>query len=200
MGARHSRHVFMPHMFVFPGGRVDDDDEDLALPGQLTSATTQALLRSVDARRARALGLTAIRETFEETGLAAGYRAASSLNEGTRLPVSWQGFAAAGFVPAIDALHYVARAITPPGNSRRFDARFFMIDARLLHGAVAGSGELESLDWFTLDAALKLPLGDITALVLEVLRHRLETGSSQGIDQRSERYRALFGSELIEHL
>jgi len=45
-----------------------------------------------------------------------------------------------------------------------------------------------------------LPLGDITALVLEVLRHRLETGSSQGIDQRSERYRALFGSELIEHL
>ena len=42
---------------------------------------------------------------------------------------SWREFRAVGALPDLAALSYVARAITPPGRTRRFDARFFMADA-----------------------------------------------------------------------
>lgn len=72
--------------------------------------------------RARALALAAIRETFEEAGLLVGRRVAFVPRTRAR---GWAAFLAHGVVPALDALEYVARVITPPGNPRRFDTRFF---------------------------------------------------------------------------
>jgi 8-oxo-dGTP pyrophosphatase MutT (NUDIX family) len=69
-------------------------------------------------------------------------------------------------------LDYIARAITPPGQVRRFDARFFLADAAHLHGTLAGNGELHHLHWVPLNRAQALPLAPITRAVLELLKAR----------------------------
>ncbi len=75
----------------------------------------------------------------------------------------------------VAALAYVARAITPPGRTRRFDARFFMADARaLLHPEpTAGSGELDEIAWLPLADARALDLPAITRFVLTEVGERL---------------------------
>ena len=77
---------------------------------------------------AHALAAAAIRELWEETGLPLGQPGPADL------PGDWAGFAARGLRPDASALRFIFRAITPPGRTRRFDARFFLADA----GALAG--------------------------------------------------------------
>ena len=61
-----------------------------------------------------------------------------------------------------------ARAITPPARTRRFDARFFTVDARHLASLDpgSGSGELDEIAWFDWDAAAALDLPGITRAIL----------------------------------
>ena len=75
---------------------------------------------------------------------------AGELGEKAEVPVHtssvhWQPFFGLGVVPALDKLEYVARAITPPNRVRRYDARFFLVDARHVTGELKGNGELEDL-------------------------------------------------------
>ncbi|MBV8797583.1 MAG: NUDIX domain-containing protein, partial [Hyphomicrobiales bacterium] len=75
MGKRHPGHKFMPGKFVFPGGAVDPEDSRMAVAGPLDSRVADKLLTQTRRRSqdyARALALAALRETFEETGLALG--------------------------------------------------------------------------------------------------------------------------------
>ena len=75
MGKRHAGHRFMPGKFVFPGGRVEPEDRRMAAAGALDPAVEEKLnarVRRPSPGFARALALAAIRETFEETGLAIG--------------------------------------------------------------------------------------------------------------------------------
>ncbi len=44
------------------------------------------------------------------------------------VPDGWEAFQRHGVLPDLEALHVVARAITPPKRVRRFDTRFFAID------------------------------------------------------------------------
>jgi 8-oxo-dGTP pyrophosphatase MutT (NUDIX family) len=196
LGARSPAHVFMPDLYVFPGGGVDAEDEVLACPVQLRPDVESKLRHSVSPRRARALALAAIRETFEETGLVVGDPATHRMRAESD---SWRRFAATGFVPALDRLDYVARAITPAGQPRRFDARFFLVDARHAHGTLAGNGELHDLRWVALEGADRLAMGPITRLVLEVLRHRLTESPGDELADRVPLYNELIGRELIEH-
>ena len=198
MGARDPRHVFMPHKYVFPGGGVDEDDERLQLPVQLPSDVLDRLTRAASVSRARALALAAIRETFEETGLIVGQPCVERVLP-KAVPTSWQSFFEHQCMPSLDKLAFVGRAITPEGPPRRFDARFLMIDARHVHGTLAGSGELHDLDWYSLDHALKLPLGEITELVLRLLQAHL-SGTMERFRATSPMYWALNGVELVEHL
>jgi 8-oxo-dGTP pyrophosphatase MutT (NUDIX family) len=72
-------------------------------------------------------------------------------------------------LPATAPLHFIFRAITPPGRSRRFDARFFMADAAHLTGnpdAFAGDAELGHLHWVRLSETRNLDLPFITEVVL----------------------------------
>ena len=78
MGKRHAGHRFMPGKFVFPGGRVEPEDRRMAAAGALDPAVEEKLnarVRRPSPGFARALALAAIRETFEETGLAVGFPA-----------------------------------------------------------------------------------------------------------------------------
>src|SRR3546814_19531557 len=78
--------------------------------------------------------MAAVRETFEETGLVVG-RPAETPKTLRRTPKGWEDFLATGMAPALDGMTYVARAVTPTGRPRRFNARFFVVDAQAISGA-----------------------------------------------------------------
>ena len=170
MGRRAPGHVFMAAKWVFPGGRIDRSDYAAASATEPHPASAALLQREVPARRARALALTAVRETFEETGLVLGRAAPPASVAGP-----WREFRALGVLPDLAALRYVARAITPPGRSRRFDARFFMADAAALlePEPTAGSGELDEIAWLPLAQARAQDLPAITRFVLGEVAERL---------------------------
>jgi 8-oxo-dGTP pyrophosphatase MutT (NUDIX family) len=194
LGVRSAGHVFMPHLYVFPGGRVDPGDARVPCPRPLRPEVESKLLRSTSSARARALAMTAVRETFEETGLIVG--APVRLPVRTRSP-QWKPFFNLNRVPALDRLDYVARAITPPNRVRRYDARFFMVDAKHVTGELKGNGELEDLRWVEMHSARRLALSPITRLVLELLARRI-TGHPEAADQVPF-FRELHGKELIEY-
>jgi 8-oxo-dGTP pyrophosphatase MutT (NUDIX family) len=146
MGLRGANHRFMPNRLVFPGGAVDAADFSAPHASPLNDAALAGLRRGADAPLAQALASAAARELAEETGLSLGDP------------------------PALHGLAYLCRAITPPSYPQRFDARFLAVARSEVTGNLAGSGELEDLRDYTLDAALALDLAWITARVLEQFR------------------------------
>lgn len=172
MGRRAAGHVFMASKWVFPGGRIERADHRAASATDLDAQSAALLAREVTPSRARALALAAVRETFEETGLVLGRTAPAASVVGP-----WREFRALGALPDLASLTYVARAITPPGRTRRFDARFFMAnaDALMSKDQISGSGELDEIAWLPLDEARALELPSITRFVLAEVAERLET-------------------------
>ena len=172
MGRRKQNHVFMPNVFVFPGGRVDGADARVSAATELRDEIRDQLTQSCSERRARTLALSAIRETAEETGLLVGVPA--NIKQKENLPTVWHSFYAAGLAPALDKLDYVARAITPPGNPRRFHARFFATDGEKAQGSLIGDGELDELAWIPIDDVKDLPTAWITRFVANEVKQRLD--------------------------
>ncbi len=129
---RHAKSAFMGGALVFPGGKVDPSDMD---PRWEASATpVDPRVRDMATERASALGLcvAACRETLEEgrilpslpgtagpaldtlaAELVSGSLLASLVRRGMRLDLG-------RLVP-------FARWVTPEAESRRFDARFFLL-------------------------------------------------------------------------
>jgi 8-oxo-dGTP pyrophosphatase MutT (NUDIX family) len=180
LGKRHHTAAFMPKKYVFPGGRVDPEDNKAPVGGALDQRVVKNLMQNIgrpSATKARAFALTAIRETFEETGLLIG-----SPRGDRPLPPAgpWREFARHGFYPDLSKLHLVARAITPPRYPRRFDARFFTVDADAVAWRVPGvvheNAELVELKWLPIDEVFELPLPDITRIVLHEIQSRLSLG------------------------
>ncbi len=191
MGQRHARLAFMPGKFVFPGGRVDRHDARIPSTTPLRPEVERRLCAEsrVTATRARGLALAAIRETFEETGLLVGAKADAHVRTASR---SWSAFLAHGVLPALHALDLVARAITPPGNPRRFDTRFFLADAAHVvgdaHDDLAGSGELQGLHWVPLARARDLDVPDVTAMVIGEVARRLAAPDPERVPVPFVRY------------
>ncbi len=184
LGRRHAGHKFMPGKFVFPGGRVEAGDRRMCIAGPLDPIVEEKLnarTKRPSPAFARALALAAIRETFEETGLALGakdYGAPPESPEG-----AWTRFAATGVFPALDGLDFIARAITPPRRPKRFDTRFFVADAALIAhcapGIVNPDAELVELIWTPLDEAATLDMPIITRVVLGELASAAQSGMSR---------------------
>jgi 8-oxo-dGTP pyrophosphatase MutT (NUDIX family) len=177
MGRRREDQVFMPGKFVFPGGRVDKQDRFVEAADELRPAERDKLLLDMKGgaskASARSLALAAIRETFEEAGIVIGTtgrprRAASGLE-------TWQAFLDHGFLPKLSELTLFARAITPPGRPRRYDTRFFCIEAAAIAARLDTSdGELSGVHWVTISDAHQLDLPPITRVILEDLSDRLK--------------------------
>lgn len=184
MMKRHAKTVFAGGMWVFPGGRVDEEDH---------TEEMQALCPHLsDAEASRKLGLdhgglayyvAAIREAFEEAGiLMARHR-----NTGKPLDLSDEPLASRfqqhrddindsnknfielmeeeGLVIDAEDMHYTARWITPLGSPRRFDARFFV--SRMPRGQTAfrDNGELVDCAWLSPKEVLKkYDAGEITMI------------------------------------
>ncbi len=184
LGRRHQRHRFMPGKFVFPGGRIEPADRQMAVAASLHArhvARLMARVRRPSAVKAAGFALAAVRETYVETGLMLGVPRAGAI---TAPPGAWQAFAKAGIVPDLSAIHFIARAITPPKRPLRFDSRFFAADvaaiARRDDGFVGPDKELVELVWLPITEARVLDMPGITAVVLEELADRIAAGMSFG--------------------
>ncbi|KNX42939.1 NUDIX domain protein [Roseovarius tolerans] len=166
MGQRGAQAAFMPNKFVFPGGAVDAGDADIPFVRPLPALCAERLREDSPRDLAHALAAAAVRELWEETGLALGQAG----DWPGAVPPDWQGFAARGLVPRADPLQFVFRAITPPGRPRRFDARFFLVHAEALAGDpddfTAACEELSHLQWVPLADARRFDLPFITEVVL----------------------------------
>jgi 8-oxo-dGTP pyrophosphatase MutT (NUDIX family) len=201
MGRRHNRHVFLPGKFVFPGGRVEVSDRRVPATGALDAYDEARLMRGVaraSPLKARAFAVAAIREAFEETGLMIGRKVEAP----PTLPEGWLSFAQAHVQPDIGDLHFVARAITPPGRPRRFDTRFFAADAlaiaHRIESVVGPDAELVELTWVPMAEAQELGLVAITRIVLIDLAARIAAGF--GHELPVPYYRKLNGRSVRELL
>lgn len=164
MGQRGATAAFMPSKFVFPGGAVDPLDAEIPLDGTLNAACAERL-QNDSALPVSALLAAAIRELWEETGQILGQP-----GDWPDAPQGWRGFAATGHRPDPRHLRFVFRAITPKGRPRRFDARFFLVDAQHLASDPddfsRAEDELSLLQWIPLAEARNYDLPFITEVVL----------------------------------
>jgi 8-oxo-dGTP pyrophosphatase MutT (NUDIX family) len=141
MVRRLARASAFPDVWVFPGGVVHAADAE-PLPGEILGAR-EALVRlsergGVPPEPDEALGIhrAALRELLEETGVllardpdgrapasAEADRLREALRHGETLGALLEG---AGLVADLAALTYFSHWITPEGQPRRFDTRFFV--------------------------------------------------------------------------
>ncbi len=148
MGRRHPSLAFMPNYLVFPGGRVEGTDNSQPIQLRLEAPDSAALAHE-QSKSPQAFLQTALRECLEETG----FDVASTLKA---------------------PLHYIARAVTPPRLSKRYDTRFLLSNAadnEALAKAAdkvlpAGDGELLSCAWHPVNDLASEPLHHVTRAVL----------------------------------
>lgn len=152
LGRRNPNSAFLPNKFVFPGGGVEPEDAQIVTDRPFDPICQEALNYQSDLKP-EMLGIAALRELFEETGLECSPR----YNLG--------------------ALRFIFRALTPKGLPRRFDTRFFLLDAGALgtdpEDFAPQDHELLDLGWYGIDEALALEMIPITRFVLELLKKPL---------------------------
>jgi 8-oxo-dGTP pyrophosphatase MutT (NUDIX family) len=162
MVVRHHAVAFAAGALVFPGGRVEEADHELAAGDcpNPDGLDTEAM----------AFRVAAIRETFEECGvLLARPRGSDSLIDGgtlkrledqhrAALNAGSIGFdavlASEGLLPAPDLLVHFAHWITPAVQPKRYDTHFFLAEAPPEHLAVHDGGEAVDSLWITPAQAL----------------------------------------------
>jgi 8-oxo-dGTP pyrophosphatase MutT (NUDIX family) len=170
---------FAPGAYVFPGGSVDPADYGADIGWQGPSAGEFGARLGASAEVARALVCAAVRETFEESGvLLAGAPGEGQL--ATPSGPSWEAdrmamaagtltlaglLARRGLVLRADLLVPWARWITPDGEPRRFDARFFAAALPAGQQATGHEAEADHLAWLRpADAIAAAKAGEISLL------------------------------------
>ena len=183
---------------VFPGGVLDARDRD-AHAHVLGWDDTGASVRLALAEGGLDYFVAAVRECFEEAGLLFACPALTAHEPPvSRVPddilaqahAQWRGPMQRGEQPVAalcDALGlrldlrdwaYFSHWLTPPGQPRRFDTRFFVTRAPALQQAEADYGEAVELMWLTPQAALDPARGlKLLPVTRETLK-RLGTFSS----------------------
>jgi 8-oxo-dGTP pyrophosphatase MutT (NUDIX family) len=162
MVVRHHEIDFAAGALVFPGGRVDPGDHDIA--------ADPALYPNADGHDGTALRVAAIRETFEECGvLLARPRGSGALVDALRLRAIEEAHGAAllagttsfaamlnaeDLVLAPDQLVAFAHWITPVRISKRFDTHFFLAVAPDNQIAIHDGSESVDSTWISPRAAI----------------------------------------------
>lgn len=167
---RHAKSEFLPDLYVFPGGRVDPGDRELAdRVAGVSEVEAIERAHTVDASLALGFFVAAIRETFEEAGvLLARRRGEAELVSGDlvaalgrhRLDIQSGELAFRQIVEsedlelAADRLAIHGQWITPEVVPRRFDTLFFSAAAPTDH--IAAHDGVESTDsvWIRPEDAL----------------------------------------------
>ena len=113
---------------------------------------------------------SAIRELEEETGIAITGKAET---------LSKSHHATSTCFPNNHAIRLICRAVTPPGYIRRFDTRFFLVDAGMVN--ISGttqetshaSDELEDLHWAPLSSVRAYNIAFITRRIISLAVNNL---------------------------
>ena len=180
---RHHASGFVPGAYVFPGGRVDEEDAMPALKeraGALADVANPAL----------SYWMAAIREVFEETGVLlaadATGRVAPDATAEPRL-AEWRDkllgrratlgdlLEAQGLLPSVAEMVYCGHWITPVAEPRRYDTRFFLARLPQGHSVAVDVREMTDAVWITPEEALRrfqeggLPMVFPTVKMLEML-------------------------------
>jgi 8-oxo-dGTP pyrophosphatase MutT (NUDIX family) len=116
--------AFAAGMHAFPGGRVDDDEDFSAVVHDVSEEAQ--VWGDVDLAVVRAHLAAAVRETWEESGV--------QLDPAALTP--W------------------GRWVTPPGDTRRFDARFYLAACPPGQTPEPLTGEVAAGSWFVVQAAV----------------------------------------------
>ena len=165
MIVRHEKSDVHAGALVFPGGRVDPEDYELAVDAAVFPAQD-----GVDPAMAT-LRVAAVRETFEECGvllarargddalvsaarlqdIEATHRAAMTRGERTFGAM----LAAENLVLAPDTMVYFANWITPERRAKRFDTHFFLAAAPSDQVALHDGFEAVDSVWIAPGAALE---------------------------------------------
>jgi 8-oxo-dGTP pyrophosphatase MutT (NUDIX family) len=163
---RHLKSKFAAGDFVFPGGKIEADDnpDDAAAWCRGVDVEDAARRLRLDGAPGAALGhwIGAIRETFEEAGLLLAVDA-----DGREVAVEaprftdyrrachadnrafWTMVRAERLRLATDRLVYFAHWITPEEQPLRFDTRFFAAPAPAGQHATGDDYEMTDLKWLT---------------------------------------------------
>ncbi len=174
---RHREQSFMGGAYVFPGGRLDEEDCSPVLASSaraLGAAEAKRLLQEPDIIEETALGLffAAVRETFEEAGVLSACDDSGEmidLSEGEiagrfasyRLKLHEKSLSlkelaeGEGICYALDHLLPYSHWITPEIESRRFDTRFFLMKHPRGQYAVHDTIELTESLWISPSDALE---------------------------------------------
>ena len=175
LSRRTAKAAFMANAWVYPGGRVDDDDADERIGARLLPERAEDFARpfedDIDHALARAHYVAALRESFEEAGVLyarhedgrpvdltdpttrerlAAHRAALNRHERSFLEI----LEAERLVLDATGLVYFAHWITPPFESRRYDTRFFFSVLPAGQEPVPDRAELVHGEWLSPAAAL----------------------------------------------
>ncbi len=154
---RHTTHAFAAGMSVFPGGRVEEADASLPMTGGDLAAF--AARAGCDAATARALVGAAVRETFEETGVlltvpSADLSGARGDVEAGRVSLG-DLLRSNGLAVDADAVRAWSRWVTPAGEVRRYDTRFFVAALPNTAEAQDVTNESSEASWVPVAAAIE---------------------------------------------
>ena len=166
--------AFASGMFVFPGGKVDDVDgmEDIAeICDGLTDAHASSLLGLPSG--GLAYWVACIRECFEEAGVLLARHETTGDVVRFDAPEVIERFnterhnihdgsialldlcAQEGLRLTTDDIHYVSHWITPMGEKRRFDTRFFIARAPAAQEPLHDDGETIESFWIKPEEAIR---------------------------------------------
>lgn len=167
---RNAQAVFLPDRYVFPGGRVDASDRDLAAHRLRGSAG------EVDP----AYALTAARETFEEAGLLFADRPVHAAEtRDLRAAMNADELSFAEVLQRLDVrvdasrMRYFSRWITPKAelSTRRFDTRFFVARAPEEQAAEVDATEVLDGRWLLPREALAANERGEMQLIFPTIKH-----------------------------
>jgi 8-oxo-dGTP pyrophosphatase MutT (NUDIX family) len=194
MVVRHHAIDFAAGALVFPGGRVEEADHELAAGDcpNPDGLDTEAL----------AFRIAAIRETFEECGvLLARPLGSDRLIDGATLKrledqhraalnAGSIGFDAVleseGLLPAPDLLVHFAHWITPSHQPKRYDTHFFLTAAPSEHLAVHDGREAVDSLWITPARALADTAAGRFKLVFATAKNLEKLGRSGSVREAME--------------
>jgi 8-oxo-dGTP pyrophosphatase MutT (NUDIX family) len=153
---RHEKSSFVPNAWVFPGGITDEGDTELG-----------------DGSFVDTMRVTAVRETFEETGVWLGAPLAEA--ERKRRDLLDQRIAFRDLVreAPIDLaqLVWTSRWITPAGIPKRFDTYFFLAVVGRDAVATAEQNEVVDVTWIHPTEALARHAAREMQMVFPTLRN-----------------------------
>lgn len=175
---RSARSTWLPDRYVFPGGAVDPSDSGAI-----------ELLRGAAGNVDPAYVVTAVRETFEESGLLFADRPVSHRARAAarRALLAGTSFAAvlAELGVGIDAtqLRYFSNWVTPAMEPRRFDTRFFV--ARCPDDQIAEADAAEVFDgrWMRPHDALDAHARGEIGLIFPTIKHLERIAPFEDVDR-----------------